>query len=108
MNNICQKCGLPKDLCVCESIAKESQKIIIKKEKKKFGKIYTIIEGINAKEIDLKELLKKLKNELSCGGTAKKGRVELQGDHTPASGQKKDARKILIESGFAPETIVVK
>lgn len=108
MNNICPKCGLQKDLCVCESIAKESQKIIIKKEKKKFGKIYTVIEGINAKEIDLKELTKKLKNELSCGGTAKQGRIELQGDHTPASGQKKDARKILVESGFAPETIVVK
>ncbi|MEM4336729.1 MAG: stress response translation initiation inhibitor YciH [Candidatus Woesearchaeota archaeon] len=108
MNNICPKCGLHKDLCVCESIAKESQKIIIKKEKKKFGKIYTVIEGINSKEIDLKELLKKLKNELGCGGTTKEGKIELQGDHTPSSGQKKDAKKILIESGFAPETIVVK
>jgi len=108
MNNICPKCGLPKDLCVCESIAKESQKIVIRREKKKFGKIYTVIEGINAKEIDLKELLKKLKNGLSCGGTAKEGRIELQGDQTPTAGRKKDARMILVESGFAPETIVVK
>ena len=62
MNDICPKCGLPKELCVCEDIAKESQKIVIKREKKKFGKMYTIIEGINAKEIDLKDLVKKLKN----------------------------------------------
>jgi len=106
--NICAKCGLPKELCVCEAIARESQKILIKKEKKKFGKIYTIIEGLNEKEIDLKELLKKMKNKLGCGGTVKEGRLELQGDHTPTSGLKMDARKILIESGFAPETIIVK
>ncbi|MBW3023292.1 stress response translation initiation inhibitor YciH [Candidatus Woesearchaeota archaeon] len=106
MNDICPKCGLPKELCVCEDIAKESQKILVKKEKKKFGKVYTVVEGINAKEIDLKERLKKLKNRLSCGGTVKEGRIELQGDHT-GSGNK-SVKSILIESGFAPETIVIK
>jgi len=108
MNDICNKCGLPKDLCVCEDIAKESQKIVIKGEKRKFGKIYTIIEGINAKEIDVRELLKKLKNRLSCGGCFKEGKIELQGNHLPKAGKPNDVRRVLVESGFAPETIVVK
>ena len=61
MNDICVTCGLPKDLCVCESIAKESQKIEIMIEKRKFGKKYTVIKGVDSKEIDMKDLLKKLK-----------------------------------------------
>lgn len=106
--NICNKCGLPKDLCVCEEIAKESQKIVIRCEKKKFGKLYTIVEGVNAKEIDIWELLKRLKKKLNCGGSFKEGRIELQGDHMPKAGKPNDIRKALIESGFAPETIVMK
>lgn len=101
MSEICTICGLPKELCVCETIAKESQKITIKNEKKKFGKVYTVIEGIDEKQIDLKELVKKLKAVFACGGTAKSGKIELQGDH------KNNAKKMLVQNGFAPETIEV-
>ena len=100
--NVCPTCGLPNDLCVCESIAKETQKITITKEKKKFGKPYTIISGIDSKEIDLDQLAKKLKAKLACGGTSKDGRIELQGGHALR------VKELLIESGFAPETIVIK
>ena len=102
MSEICTKCGLPKELCVCETIAKESQKIIVSVVKKKFNKLSTIVEGIDEKEINLKELAKKLKNQFACGGTAKEGRIELQGDH------KQKVREILIQSGFASETIEVR
>ena len=61
MSEICSKCGLPKELCVCESIAKESQKIEVSTVKKKFGKVYTIINGIDEKEINLRDIAKKLK-----------------------------------------------
>lgn len=98
----CVTCGLPMDLCVCESIAKESQKIIVRIEAKKFNKKYTIVEGIDEKEIDLDQLAKTLKARLACGGTIKDRRIELQGEHKPK------VKQILIESGFAPETIVVK
>ena len=35
MTNICPKCGLPRELCICETIAKEGQRIKIKAEKRK-------------------------------------------------------------------------
>ena len=102
MSEICSKCGLPKDICVCETIAKESQIITIGSVKKKFGKQYTIVEGIDEKEINLKELGKKLKSKLACGGTAKEGRIELQGMH------KQKVRDFLVQLGFAPESIELK
>lgn len=102
MGEICSKCGLPTELCVCETIAKENQLIEVKVDKRKFGKQYTVISGIDTKEIDMEQLVKKLKNRFACGGTAKGGQIELQGDH------KQRVRKALEEMGFAPETIVVK
>ncbi len=99
MSDICPKCGLPKELCVCETIAKETQKIKVYNIKRKFGKVYTIIEGIDTKDIDIKDLTKKLKNELACGGTFKGNTIELQGNH---KGQIRDK---LVSFGFAPETI---
>ncbi|MBI2656021.1 translation initiation factor [Candidatus Woesearchaeota archaeon] len=102
MDKICQICGLVKELCVCETIAKESQKIMVYIERKKFNKNYTIIEGIDSKEIDLKDLTRRLKSALACGGTLKEGKIELQGEH------KQKAKKILIDHGFAPGTIEVR
>jgi translation initiation factor 1 len=61
-----------------------------------------VIEGIDTKQIDLKELTKKLKNAFACGGTFKEGRVELQGDH------KNRVKEELIKLGFPPETIQLK
>jgi len=102
MAEVCPNCGLPKELCVCETIAKESQKIIVTTKKKAFGKLNTIIEGIDEKEIDLKELAKKLKSEFACGGTMKDGKIEVQGDH------KQRIKNSLVRFGFAPETIKIK
>jgi len=99
MTDICKKCGLPTELCVCETIAKETQRIKISIAKRRFGKLTTVIEGIDEKEIDLKDLAKKLKSKFACGGTAKKGTIELQGDH------KNTVKQELINLGFSPETI---
>ena len=102
MTDICDTCGLPKDRCVCESIEKESQTIEVRLEQKKFRKNYTVVDGIDVKEIDIKELGSKLMAKLARGGTVKDGKVELQGDH------RSRAKEILVELGFAPEMIVVK
>lgn len=102
MTGVCATCGLPKELCVCESIAKESQRIVVKVENRKFNKVYTVIEGIDEKEVNMRELMKNLKSRLACGGAAKEGKIELQGDH------KQKAKAILVQAGFAPETIEIR
>lgn len=101
MSEVCAKCGLPVELCVCETIAKEAQKIHIYTQKKQYGKLMTIISGINTKDINAKELAKKLKSELACGGTIKDETIELQGDH------RKKVKEILIKSGFSESQIEV-
>ncbi|MBW2991158.1 stress response translation initiation inhibitor YciH [Candidatus Woesearchaeota archaeon] len=102
MSKTCSTCGLPKELCICETIAKESQKIEVGIVKKKFGKRNTVIKGINQHEINLKELAKKLKTRFACGGTAKDGVIELQGDHL------KKIKAELVKLGFSPDTIEAK
>ena len=102
MSEICSTCGLPKELCVCETIAKESQKIKVYTMKRKFGKMYTLVEGIDTKDIDLKDITKKLKGQLACGGTFKDGKIELQGNHIV------NIRDAMVKLGFAPETIEIR
>ena len=101
MSEICPKCGLPKELCACETIAKEEQEIKVYVVKRKFGKLTTLVDGINEKEVNIKEVAKKLKSKFACGGTAKNHIIELQGNH------KNRVKEELIKLGFAPETIRV-
>ncbi len=81
MSNICPKCGLPKEICVCEDIAREQQKITIVVDKRRYGKMMTIVDGIDPHELDLDSLISNLKSICACGGTIKDGKIELQGDH---------------------------
>lgn len=93
--------GLPKELSAWDNIAKEGQKIVVRIIKKKFGKQYTLVEGLNPAEVDVKDITKKLKSKFACGGTAKKDFVELQGNHL------KSMKDALVAMGFAPESIEV-
>lgn len=100
--DVCLKCGLPKDLCVCETIAMEQQKIVVSNIQRKFGKHITLIEGLDEKRIDIEKLSKTLKQKLACGGTTKNGVIELQGRHA------NKVVEILAEQGFQRESIEVK
>lgn len=102
MNDIDPITGLPKELSVWESITKESQVITVSVVQKKFRKKYTVIEGLDSKEINIKDIGKKLKNDFACGGTVKDGKIELQGDHSLR------IKEALVKYGFAPNTIQVK
>ena len=81
MAGICSVCGLPDELCMCEEIAKEQQQIVIRNTKRRYGKVVTIVDGLDASDIDLAVLARTLKNRCAAGGTAKDGRIELQGEH---------------------------
>ena len=78
--DICPKCGLPRQTCICDEIAKSEQRITVTLEKRKFGKFITVVSGVEKGNI--KEISKQLKNELACGGTVKNDKIELQGEHT--------------------------
>jgi len=94
MVEICPRCGLPKDLCVCEEIAREQQEIKVSTQKRRYGKVVTIITGFDPSEIDVESLAKELKTRCAAGGTVKDGAIELQGDH------KKKVINILREKGY--------
>lgn len=98
MDEICPKCGLPKNLCICEQIAKEQQKIRIRVDNRRFRKTVTIISGLGS-DVDAEGLTKQLKRSLACGGTLKNGEIVLQGKH------KDKAKEMLLKQGFKEELI---
>ena len=100
MSDICMKCGLPKELCTCEAMAKETEKIKVYTVERRFKKKTTVIEGIS-KDLKIKDILKELKHKLACGGTLKDNMIELQGDH------KSKIKEILKKLGFPENQIEV-
>jgi len=97
MSDICEVCGLPKEICVCEDIAREQQKISIVLDKRRYGKMMTVVEGINPNDLDINALVSNLKSVCACGGTIKEGRIELQGDH------RNKVKETLEKMGFVVE-----
>jgi translation initiation factor 1 len=91
---------LPKDLCVCETIAQEEARISVTVERRKWGRLTTIVEGFD-KNIDINDLATKLKGKLACGGAAKRGHIELQGDHRGVIGG------VLSKLGFPEEMVQI-
>jgi translation initiation factor 1 len=102
MSETCPVCGLPKEICVCGSIAKEELNIQVTLDKKKYGKLVTVINGFNDNNIDLEDLLKVLKKKFACGGSLKNDEIVLQGNHI------KQIRSVLIEQGFNSDSIKIK
>ena len=98
MPEVCPKCGLSKELCVCGVIEREGQKIKIFTEKRKFSKPTTIIEGITD---NAKDLVSQLKYKLACGGTFKDNHIELQGDH------RNKLKDILVKLGYDEDQIEI-
>ncbi len=100
MVEIDQKTGLPKDLGVWESLTKETQKIKVYEKKQRYGKVVTIVSGLD-ETVDKKKLATFLKTKLACGGTIKEGNIILQGKH------KGKMKTLLIKRGFQESSIEV-
>lgn len=90
--------SLPSSTDVFEEIAKSEQQIKVHTETRRYGKKITLVEGFD-KHVDLKDIAKRLKASLACGGTAKNGVIELQGDH------RKKVKPVLVKMGFAEDSI---
>lgn len=90
--------GLPVDAIAWDDLAKEGQKINITTDKKRYGKVVTIVSGFE-KGTDMKKTAKYLKNELACGGTFQNDTIILQGDH------KNKVKGALIRLGFDESSI---
>ena len=79
----CPTCGRYE--CTCEEadsqpLSSQSAKIYIDRKGRK-GKSMTIVEGLKVNPQHLAEIAKTIKQKIGTGGTAKQGRIEIQGEH---------------------------
>ena len=98
MADICGVCGLPEEICVCEDLAREQQSLRLRIEKRRYGKLMTILEGLGS-DIDVDDLTKTLKTRCATGGTRKGNTIELQGHHV------RKVREVLADMGFPVEGV---
>ena len=70
-----------------------TQVLTVRTDTRRYGKQMVVVEGF-APDTDLDALASELKGALGTGGTAKEGRIELQGDHEDR------VRSLLAEKGY--------
>jgi translation initiation factor 1 len=83
---ICDRCGKLEAECVCSPpatrrLSPASQIARLKLEKRKKGKLVTVIRGLSADGNDLPGLLSRLKSQCGAGGAIQEDCLEVQGDH---------------------------
>ena len=100
-DDICATCSFPKDLCICDSLSADEQQIIISNDRRKWGKIVSVITFEGNIDANLKDILTKAKKKCASGGTVRGNEIELQGDH------KFKLKKFLIDLGFPEENIII-
>ncbi len=84
LSDIFSAAGLPPELDEfddLDAIAIEQLELRISTDSRRYGKMMTIVSGIDDPSIDPKKLLSQLKSTCACGGAYKEGHIELQGDH---------------------------
>jgi len=77
------------------------QQIIISNDRRKWGRVVTVITFVGDFDVNLKNILTKAKKKCASGGTVRDNIVELQGDH------RFKLKKFLIDLGFPEENIVI-
>ena len=88
-------------MCACGDLNKESNKIVVRLEERRFKKKGTMIEGLDSKLNDLEGTLSELKRKYACGGTTKDNYIFLQGDH------RYTMKETLVKLGFSESSIEV-
>ena len=82
----CERCDQLEEECTCPPeaplrIPPEKQTARLAVEKRKKGKVVTVIRGLPEVGNDLPGLLAQLKTACGAGGTLKEGELEIQGQH---------------------------
>ena len=99
--DICPICSFPKELCICDGLSADEQQIIISNDKRKWGRVVTVITFQGNFDANLKDILTKAKKKCASGGTVRGNEIELQGDH------RFKIKKFLIDLGFSEENILI-
>ena len=81
----CDRCGALEADCTCPPppaarLAPESQTARLSMEKRRKGKVVTVVQGLPADGNDLPELLRELKSQCGAGGTIDGDCLEIQGE----------------------------
>ncbi len=97
----CERCDRLETECTCPPLAPPSTLIPPKQqtarlstEKRKKGKLVTVVRGLSAAGNDLPALLTKLKTSIGAGGTLEGEELEIQGTHLER------VRQLLEEIGY--------
>ena len=82
----CDRCGALETNCACpplpaDRIPPETQTARLAVEKRRKGKVVTVIRGLPAAGNDLPALLSRLKSHCGAGGTIDGESLEIQGEH---------------------------
>jgi translation initiation factor 1 len=79
----CDRCGLVEAECKCPPgyLSPEQQIARLAVEKRRKGKVVTVIRGLPAAGNDLPALLTRLKSQCGAGGTIDGDNLEIQGEH---------------------------
>ncbi|QDU26784.1 translation initiation factor Sui1 [Anatilimnocola aggregata] len=82
----CDRCGLLETECQCPAHLKsllppDKQTAKVTVEKRKKGKLVTVVRGLAPTESDLPALLTKLQTSCGAGGSVQADAIEIQGDH---------------------------
>jgi len=99
----CERCGLLEAECQCEPppkawIAPEKQTIRLTVEKRKRGKVVTVVRGLSPAGNDLPALLSRLKSQCGAGGTIQEDGLEIQGEHVERLGELLRALGFVVKS----------
>lgn len=82
----CERCEKPETECVCpppepQRTPPQKQTLRLAVEKRKKGKVVTVIRDLAPEPETQAELLTTLKTRCGAGGTLREGVLEIQGDH---------------------------
>jgi len=87
---LCEQCSQDVKTCDCEPIEQveteaevppEKQSVRVRLEKRKRGKLMTVIFDFRGPAKQRRQFLTDIKNHCGAGGTIAEGNVEVQGDH---------------------------